>query len=120
MACKTNFERERQTYLSSHLAGLDRFMHRCAAGLVRSSGNGPFLGDDSVTSLTQRFAEINQRIENTMTNSQTGGGDHLITLLRQNDVELNSMPVEDASLGADGKGVNAQRNSLALAILRKV
>jgi methyl-accepting chemotaxis protein len=91
VSMQTEFERERQTYLSSHLAGLDRL---CIGVLPVWSGQVEMvrsLGDDSVTSLTQRFAEINQRIEKTMTNSQTGGGDHLITLLRQNDVELNSI-----------------------------
>jgi len=91
-ACLQNeFERERQAFRSSHVAGLDRL---CIGVLPVWSGQVEMVRDQSdvsITSLTQRFSAINQRIESTMNSSQNGGGDQLITLLRQNDAELNSI-----------------------------
>lgn len=91
LAAQDELERERRTHQSDHLVGLD---HLCGGVLPVWSGQIEMARshtEDSVTALTNRFAEINQRIGTTIAASQGQGGDNLIDLLRQNEVELNSI-----------------------------
>jgi methyl-accepting chemotaxis protein len=92
---QNDLERERRMHQSDHLAGLDRL---CGGVLPVWSGQIEMARshtEDSITALTNRFAEINQRIGTTIASSQGQGqgqgGDSLIALLRQNEVELNSI-----------------------------
>jgi methyl-accepting chemotaxis protein len=90
-AARDELEREHRTHQSDHLAGLDRL---CGGVLPVWSGQIEMARshtEDSITALTNRFAEINQRIGTTIASSQGQGGDSLIALLRQNEVELNSI-----------------------------
>lgn len=84
-------ERERQRHRLDHVAGLDKL---CDGVLPIWSGQVEMARshtEDSVTALTTRFANINQRIETAMASSQGEGSDSLIALLRENEVELNSI-----------------------------
>jgi methyl-accepting chemotaxis protein len=47
--------------------------------------------EESITALANRFATISQRIESTMASTQSEAGKGLIALLRENEVELNSI-----------------------------
>ena len=47
--------------------------------------------EDSITALTNRFADINQRIRNTMESSQGEAGNNLVAMLRENEKELSSI-----------------------------
>lgn len=91
MAAQEELASERRTHQLSHIEGLDQL---CSDVLPVWSGQIEMArshSDNSITALTQRFAEINQRIEATMATSQSEGGDNLIALLRQNETELNSI-----------------------------
>jgi methyl-accepting chemotaxis protein len=84
-------ERTRLAHESQHIAGLDQL---CVDVLPVWSGQVEMArshSEESITALTTRFADINQRIETTLRASQSEGGDNLIALLRQNEVELNSI-----------------------------
>jgi methyl-accepting chemotaxis protein len=73
------------------IGGLDRL---CGSVLPVWSGQIDMARqhtEDSVTALTSRFANINQRIGTTMAATQGEAGDGLIALLRENEVELNSI-----------------------------
>jgi len=76
---------------TAHLTGLDQL---CADVLPIWSGQVEIARghtEDSVTALANRFAGINQRIANTVTSSQGASGDGLVDLLRENEVELDSI-----------------------------
>ncbi|MCX7175228.1 MAG: methyl-accepting chemotaxis protein [Proteobacteria bacterium] len=78
---------------SSCIGGLDRL---CGGVLPIWSGQVEMARthtEDSVTALTNRFANINQRIGVTLASSQGQSGDGLIALLGENEVELNSIIV---------------------------
>jgi methyl-accepting chemotaxis protein len=47
--------------------------------------------EDSVTALTDRFADINQKIGDTVASSRNEAGNRLLALLRENETELNSI-----------------------------
>ena len=47
--------------------------------------------EESITALTNRFANINQQIGETLASSQGEGGNNLIALLSENEVELGSI-----------------------------
>lgn len=84
-------EHDHIEYPQARLAGLDRL---CCGVLPVWSGQVEMARshtESSMTSLTARFEEIKQRIENTMHSSQSNGGDSLIALLRENEIELNSI-----------------------------
>ena len=90
-AAQSDLEQERHKHKSDHLAGLDQL---CGGVLPVWSGQVEMARahtEESITALTNRFADINQRIGSTMSSSQGQGGDGLIELLRQNEVELNSI-----------------------------
>ena len=91
LAAQDDLERERHSHQLDHIAGLEKL---CDGVLPVWSGQVEMARahtEDSITALTNRFADINQRIESTMASSQSGGSDSLISLLRENEVELNSI-----------------------------
>jgi len=91
LAAQNALENERRAHQLDHIEGLDRL---CIDVLPVWSGQVEMArmhSDSSITALTQRFAEINQRIGATMATSQGEGGDNLIALLRENETELNSI-----------------------------
>lgn len=91
LAAESALESERRAHRLDHIEGLDRL---CVGVLPVWSGQVEMArshSESSITALTQRFAEINRRIEATMETSQGEGGDNLIGLLRENEVELNSI-----------------------------
>jgi len=91
LAAQNALENERRAHRLDHIEGLDRL---CIDVLPVWSGQVEMArmhSDSSITALTQRFAEINQRIGATMATSQGEGGDNLIALLRENETELNSI-----------------------------
>jgi len=76
---------------TDHLAGLDQL---CGGVLPVWSGQIEMARshtEESITALANRFAGINQRVGDTMQASQGESGDGLITLLRENETELNSI-----------------------------
>ena len=82
---------ERQQHATDHIAGLDKL---CEGVLPVWSGQVEMARshtEESVTALTNRFAEISQRIGNTMAASRGEGSDELIVLLRENADELKSI-----------------------------
>ena len=84
-------ESERALHRSQSVEGLDRL---CVGVLPVWSGQVEMArshSESSITALTDRFAAINQRIGVAMASSQGEGGDNLITLLRENEAELNSI-----------------------------
>ena len=90
-AAQSELEGERRRHQLDHIAGLETL---CDGVLPVWSGQVEMARshtEDSITALTNRFANINQRIEATMASSQGEGSDGLIALLRENEVELNSI-----------------------------
>ena len=90
-AAGNTLESQRREQQASHLGGLDQL---CAGVLPVWSGQIEMARghtEESVTALANRFAGINQRIIDTMASSQGESGDGLITLLRENETELNSI-----------------------------
>ena len=90
-AAQDALESERRAHRLDHIEGLDRL---CIDVLPVWSGQVEMArthSESSITALTQRFADINQRIGATMATSQGEGGDNLIALLRENETELNSI-----------------------------
>ncbi len=84
-------ENERLARRFESVEGLD---HLCVGVLPVWAGQVDMArahSESSITALTGRFAEINQRIGVAMASSQGEGGDSLIALLRENEVELNSI-----------------------------
>jgi methyl-accepting chemotaxis protein len=84
-------EDERQAQRAASVEGLDRL---CVGVLPVWSGQVEMArahSESSITALTERFAAINQRIGVAMASSQGEGGDSLIALLRENEIELNSI-----------------------------
>jgi len=76
---------------ADHLGGLDQL---CGGVLPVWSGQIEMARshtEESITALANRFAAINQRIVNTVGSSQGASGDGLITLLQENEGELNSI-----------------------------
>ena len=91
LATQTDLERKQRSHQLDHIAGLEKL---CEGVLPVWSGQVEMARahtEDSITALTNRFAGINQRIETTMASSQSEGSDSLIALLRENEVELNSI-----------------------------
>jgi methyl-accepting chemotaxis protein len=90
-AAANTLESQRLEQQASHLGGLDQL---CAGVLPIWGGQVEMARghtEESVTALANRFAGINQRILDTMAASQGESGDGLITLLHQNEAELNSI-----------------------------
>ena len=84
-------EKQRLELQAAHLNGLDQL---CAGVLPVWAGQVEMARshtEDSVTALANRFAAINQRIANTVTSSQGASGDGLVDLLRENELELESI-----------------------------
>ena len=88
---RSDLEQERIAHQFHYIPGLDQL---CNSVLPVWSGQVEMArmhSEDSITALTRRFADINQRIETTISASQSEGGDNLIGLLRENEAELNSI-----------------------------
>ena len=86
-----DLESERRRHRLDHIPGLDKL---CDSVLPVWSGQVEMARahtEESITALTNRFAEISQRIGSTMAASQGDGSDSLISLLRENADELNSI-----------------------------
>ena len=82
---------ERHAHRAESVEGLD---HLCVGVLPVWAGQIEMArshSESSITALTERFAAINQRIGGAMATSQGEGGENLIALLRENEVELNSI-----------------------------
>ena len=90
-AAESTLAGERADHRADHLAGLDQL---CGGVLPVWSGQIEMARqhtEDSITSLANRFAGINQRIGITLASSQGETGNRLIELLGENEVELNSI-----------------------------
>nr|WP_282959149.1 methyl-accepting chemotaxis protein [Azoarcus sp. L1K30] len=86
-------ESQRLEQQASCLGGLDQL---CSGVLPVWSGQIDMARshtEESITALTDRFAGISQRIVDTMASSQGESGDGLVALLRENEIELNSIIV---------------------------
>ena len=82
---------ERRDHQADHLAGLDQL---CSGVLPVWAGQIDMARghtEDSITALTNRFADINQRINTTLATSQGNSGDGLLALLHENEIELNAI-----------------------------
>ena len=82
---------ERQRLSGGHIAGLDQL---CDSVLPIWSAQVEMARshtEESITALTERFAQISERISHSMAASQGEGSEELIALLRENAVELNSI-----------------------------
>ena len=82
---------ERQRHRNENIAGLDQL---CDSVLPIWSGQVEMARthtEQSITALTERFAQISQRIGHSMAASQGEGSGSLVALLRENGVELNSI-----------------------------
>lgn len=91
LAAQSDLERECHRHQVDHIAGLEKL---CDGVLPVWSGQVEMARshtEESITALTSRFADISQRIERTMASSQSDGSESLIALLRENEVELNSI-----------------------------
>ncbi|MDD5177000.1 MAG: methyl-accepting chemotaxis protein [Sterolibacterium sp.] len=90
-AAQQELQRESCARKSHCIGGLD---HLCGGVLPVWAGQIDMARthtEDAITALANRFANINQRIGATMASSQGEAGDGLIALLRENEVELNSI-----------------------------
>ena len=82
---------ERQRHRNENIAGLDQL---CDSVLPIWSGQVEMARthtEQSITALTERFAQISQRIGHSMAASQSEGGGSLVALLRESGAELNSI-----------------------------
>lgn len=106
-------EASRGARMSHGVVGLDRL---CSGVLPIWAGQIDVArshSEESVTALTNRFADINQRITTTMASSQGENGNSLIALLAENEVELDSIVATLRSSLATKESMLAQVTTLS-------